>query len=116
MPCPAQCENVVTISEPRGCPREGLRAPDGSKTPHDFHGCFLSGNLAQLLDFSASPLAGSNFSVFNELRGKKGCGWKRLKGLVHYLLDGHVDSTLSARFGPNFVTILPIGECVCLSF
>jgi len=115
MRLPAQCENVVTISEPMGCPRGGLRVPDGSKTPLIFQGRFLVGYLAQLQGFSTSSLRGSNFSVFNELRGKNGCGRKRLMERVRYLLDGHGDSTLTARFGPNFVTILPIGECVCRS-
>lgn len=116
MPCPAQCEKGVTISEPRGCPPEGVRVPYGSKTPLVSRGRFLVGYLAQLQGFLTSSRTGSNLSAFNELRGKKGCARKRWMGLVHYLLDGHGGSTESARFGPNFVTIQPIGECVCRSF
>jgi hypothetical protein len=51
--------------------------------------------------------------VFNGLQAEKVEREKRLGDADHYLLDGHVDPTRSARFGPNFVTILPTGVCAC---
>ena len=113
---PAQCENVVTISEPSGYPRAGLRVPDGSKTPLSTSERFSVTHSAPFPWPTCFSKWYSSLIVFNGLQAENVCGWKRMMGRVHYLLDGHVDSTQSAQFGPNFVTIQPIGECVCRSF
>lgn len=109
----AECENAVTISEPMGCPREGARVAAGSKTP--------MGKADAVPPSPVAGIPGARYSwqlrafhpVFSDLRVKRGQGGKRLGSEVHYLLDGHVVSTRYARFGPNFVTIQPIGVCVC---
>jgi hypothetical protein len=113
---PAQYEKAVTISEPRGYPLEGLRPPMGSKTPLSPPERFSVTHSAPFPWPTCFPEWYSSLIVFNGLRAENVSGWKRLMGRVRYLLDGHADSTLTARFGPNFVTIQPIGECVCRSF
>src|SRR4249920_1035512 len=107
---PAQCEKGVTISEPRGCPRGGLRAPMGSKTPLSSPERFSATHSAPFPWPTCFSEWYSSLIVFNGLRAENVCGWKRLLDLVHYLMDRHDDSTQSAQFGPNFVTIQPIGE------
>jgi hypothetical protein len=109
----AQCEKAVTISELMGRSRRGSGVPVGSKTPIDF-GIPVPGSLD--LRVSGSPcfcLLTALHPVFNGLQAEKVERGKPLGGTDHYLLDGHVDSTRGARFGPNFVTILPTGVCVC---
>ncbi len=113
MPRAAQCEKAVTISEPKGRSRRGAKVSEGSKTPIAF-GMPVTGSLD--LGVSGSPcfcLLSAWHPVFNGLQAEKVERGKRLGAPDHYLLDGHADPTQSARFGPNFVTILPIGVCAC---
>jgi hypothetical protein len=110
---PAQCEKAVTISEPMGRSRWGAKVPVGSKTPMDF-GIPVTGSLdPRVCGSRCFCLLTALHPVFNGLQAEKVERAKRLGGPRHYLRNGHVDSTESARFGPNFVTILPTGVCVC---
>src|SRR5580704_9714663 len=110
---PAQCEKAVTNSEPMGRPKCGPQVPTGSKTPLYLPGRVQLGPFPGGLVASYSRLAGTFHTVFSGLQAKRVRRWKRIGGPDHYLLNGHVDPTRSARFGPNFVTILPTGVCVC---
>ena len=113
MPRLAQCEKAVTISEPTGRRKAGPGVPMESKTPID------------LLDLDAVSLdtpvgKGSRFpfnpvwrSVFNRLRVDTAVLRKGLGCAARYIRDGHALRTRGGRFGPNFVTILPTGVCVC---
>ena|SRR5208282_5859112 len=109
----AECEKAVTISEPMGCPRAGSKSGTGSKTPIGKAKGILSSRFAGIPGASYSWRSGAFHPVFSDLRAETGRGGKRLGSQVHYLLDGHVVTTRTARFGPIFVTILPIGVCVC---
>jgi hypothetical protein len=113
MPRPAQCEKAVTISEPMGRSHRDAEVPVGSKAPMDF-GIPVTGSLDPRA--SASPgfcLLTALHPVFNGLHAKKVERAERWGAPEHYLGNGHVESTEIARFGPNFVTILPTGVCVC---
>jgi len=109
----AECEKAVTNSEAMGCAEEDSRVPTGSKTPLKLLSFVLIVLFAEKHGSSSFCRAGSRHSVFNGLQAEKARRGKRWRGTVDYLLGGHVDSTTGARFGPNFVTILPTGVCVC---
>jgi hypothetical protein len=110
---PAQCEKVVTISEPMGRPEDGPRVPEGSKTP------YLRPNLAG--GISAVRVSLSNYArpraifrfVISALEAERDCGRAGLRAPYHYLLYKHLLGTPRARFGPNFVTIQPTEVCLC---
>jgi hypothetical protein len=85
----------------------------GSKTPIDsseLDFVRLCAAADEVFSFCADRICRS---VFNGLRAPTGCRRERFGGAVHYVGDGHVVRTRGARFGPNFVTIQPLGVCVC---
>lgn len=113
MQCLAQCEKAVTKLEQKGCRGDSPDVPMGSKTPIDLDPVALA-----RLDFPTGRetrfrLQRACHLVFNGLRGGEREWGNRFAGAVHYHLDGHVLSTMDAKFGPNFVTIQPSGVCVC---
>jgi hypothetical protein len=108
-----QCEKAVTNSEPMGRPKAGSEVPTGSKTPIDLLGRAGMTLGAAVTELSSVFLTGFFHCVFNDLQAEAACWQKRVGGAVHYVGDGHVVSTRGARFGPNFVTIQPLGVCVC---
>src|ERR1700720_1987982 len=110
---PAQCEKVVTNSEPMGRPWECRRVPSGSKTPLKLLSLVLVVLFPEKHRSSPFCKARTFHSVFKGLQAERVCPGKRLRSTGHYLLGGHVVSTRGARFGPNFVTIQRTGVCVC---
>src|ERR1700680_1678245 len=110
---PAQCEKAVTISELMWRPHRGPGVPMGSKIPIDL-GVPVTGSLDPRVCASSCSCLSPDFSpIFNGLQAEK-AGRGRLFG--HPALpiqDGNFISIRGARFGPNFVTIQPIGVCVC---
>jgi|SRR5271170_6942612 len=108
----AQSEKAVTNSEPMGCPKEGPGSPAGSKTPTYLTslpaGNYDTGKFGSVCDVAASAFR----SVFNGLRAASERVSKRFGGSVHYLRGEHARTIVPARFGPNFVTIQPLGESV----
>jgi hypothetical protein len=109
----AQCEKAVTISELMGRPQGGLWVSMGSKTPRNLSRPALVNFVTGIHGSSYLCLVGPFRCVFKGLQSEMAGQRKRLGGADPYLLDGHVDSTWSARFGPNFVTIQPTGVCAC---
>src|SRR5579872_2424105 len=110
---PAQCEKVVTISERKGRPQDVPRVPKGSKTPLYQRNLACRSSVCSVSTWYC-PIPRAVFRlVFSGLRAERGCRWKRLTTLDHYLPDRHRRSTQRARFGPNFVTIQPTGVCLC---
>ena len=109
----AKCEKAVTISEPMGHPERYSKRSTGSKTPIHWRMLCLAHRIFAV---SALPALGTFDSVFSDLRTKTFVALKRFGNPDHYLADTHFISTQRARFGPNFVTIQPTGECVCRSF
>jgi hypothetical protein len=109
----AQCEKAVTISELMGYSHQGAAVPMGSKTPMDL-GIPVRASLDPLASGpSCSCFSTSFYLVFNDLQAAKARLLKKLGSPVHHILEGNFVSIRDARFGPNFVTIQPIGVCVC---
>jgi hypothetical protein len=106
----AQCEKAVTISELMGYSRRCAGVPMGSKTPIGV-GIPVRGSLA-----GGSPRSGLStdfYLVFNDLQAEKARLWEGLGATFTRIREGNVVSIQGARFGPSFVTIQPIGVCVC---
>jgi hypothetical protein len=106
----AQCEKAVTISELMGYSRRGGRVPVGSETPIGV-GIPVRGSLA-----CASPGSGLSTSfhvVFNDLQVDGLARGRGLGATFTPIQEGNVVAIRGAQFGPNFVTIQPIGVCVC---
>jgi hypothetical protein len=109
----AQCEKAVTISEPMGRTPEGQKVREGWKTPIAGARFVRASRVTQIQGFSFSCPSCDFSPIFNDLQGEKVRRVKRFGGPVHHLQKGNFVSTRGARFGPNFVTILPTGVCVC---
>src|SRR5580704_5738990 len=110
---PAQCEKAVTISEPMGCSQRGAGVPVGSKTPTGLELPVAASLYPRVRGSACFCLSTAWHPVFNGLQARKVARGRSPGGPRLYLLDGHVEATRSARFGPNFVTILPTGVCAC---
>jgi hypothetical protein len=85
----------------------------GSKTPIDSYELAVARLDAAAGEESPFCVRRVCHSVFNGLRAAAAANGKGLGCAVHYIRDGHVVRTRGARFGPNFVTIQPLGVCVC---
>src|ERR1700722_6803715 len=109
----AQCEKAVTISELIGYSRRDARVPAGSKTPIDLGIPARENSDPPARGSSCSCLSTSFYLVFNDLQAEKARLRKRVGNSVHLIPEGNFVSIRDARFGPNFVTIQPTGECVC---
>ena len=105
-----QCEIAVTKLERKGRRRGGRAPGNGSKTPIESDAVCLDGESACESHFGNGRTWRIVFSGLQAVRGGLG---KRFATVIHYHLDGHVLATRDAQFGPNFVTIQPLGVCVC---
>jgi hypothetical protein len=96
-----------------GYSHQGPRVSMGSKTPIDL-GIPVGGNLdAVACGSSCSCFSPSFYLVFNDLQAETARLRESLGSHVDPIPEGNVVSIRGARFGPNFVTIQPTGECVC---
>jgi len=85
----------------------------GSKTPIDL-GVPVTECLDPRVCGSSCSCLSTDFSpIFNGLQAEKAGRVKLFGHHSHPIQDGNFVSIRSARFGPNFVTIQPIGVCVC---
>ncbi len=110
---PAQCEKAVTIPELMGRPGDGLRVREGSKTP-PVSGVFELRAYFRLVSGFSEACACDVFRlVFSGLQAKKAGRLVGFGGAAYYPPYRQLLSTQRARFGPNFVTILPTGVCLC---
>jgi hypothetical protein len=109
----AQCEKAVTISELMGYSHRGARVPVGSKTPIELGVPARESFDALARGSSCSWFSTSFYLVFNGLQAEKTRLGKSVGCHVHPMPEGNFVSIPDARFGPNFVTIQPTGECVC---
>jgi hypothetical protein len=106
----AQCEKAVTISEPIGHAREGLRAS-----------LELASGVSVRVQLSmgrnpvnVEPLAPSNLRlVFNDLRVGAASKGERFRSPLQYLSNRAFVLLRGGWFGPSFVTIMPTGVGVC---
>ncbi len=109
----AQCENAVTIPERMGCRRHGRRVPSGSKTPIGAADGSSGIAVLETRSFLCTLQPSAFRPIFSGLQGEERRRRWPLEKLAGYLLNGHGVSNRGARFGPNFVTILPIEVWVC---
>ncbi len=109
----AQCEKAVTISELMGRTPEGPRVPTGSKTPLRLLSLVLASLVSEGEGASYFCLTDIFHCVFNSLQTEEARLLMQFGGPVPYVQEGNFLPTRGARFGPNFVTIQPIGVCVC---
>jgi hypothetical protein len=106
----AQCEKAVTISELLGYSRPGAGVPLGSRTPIGV-AIPVRGSLA--CASLGSRLSTSFHLVFNDLQAERLARGRALGATFTLIQEGNLVSIRGAQFGPNFVTIQPIGVCVC---
>ncbi len=106
----AQCEKAVTISEPMG------RRPwssDVVATSETLVRPWMLKLERQVRAFSVSSQLGLFRLVFNGLRVQEAAKQKRLRTIRKYLQNRAFVLLRDGRFGPSFVTIMPIGVWVC---
>ena len=110
---PAQCEKAVTIPEPMGRFPKGPRVCTGWKSSIDWGTLAPASPVAESRGSTNSCLSGDFSPIFNGLQAGKDRRLKRLGRPVHDVRKGNFVCTRGGRFGPNFVTIQPLGVCVC---
>jgi hypothetical protein len=108
----AQCEKAVTISEPTGHALDGFRttpelnagAPEGAAP----FGARISG-CGKFLTLTIRRF------IFNDLQANPGLPRRQVRSPFQYLQNRAFVLLRGGRFGPSFVTIMPIGVWVCSS-
>jgi len=110
---PAQCEKAVIIPERIGRPRLGRVVPVGWKAPRYAVISTMGNPFTSCSELSHSTPQFAFYRVFSGLQAAEAPSLTCLSGSPHHLKTGNQVATRGERFGPNFVTIQPIGVCVC---
>jgi hypothetical protein len=106
----AQCEKAVTIPEPKGRARKGVRS---FQEYQSLLAAEKVGRANRVLSCLAIPACRVVCIVFNDLRAGLAFRWKRSSDLFQYLPNRAFVLLQGGWFGPNFVTIFAEGVRVC---